>query len=97
MRESKAIRCPSGEKRGVPELGAPKEVSWIGFEPSLSQIQISKLPERLDRKAILRPSGEMSWSICSRVEEISLVGGPFGPVQSGPTVRQTFVFLRLRK
>jgi hypothetical protein len=62
-RESKAIRPPSGDQRGVP-LITPKEVSWRTLDPSPSQTQISMAPLRSDSNAIL-PSGEMladSWS-----------------------------------
>ena len=33
-------------------------INWIGLEPSASQIQISRNPERAELKAIFRPSGE---------------------------------------
>src|SRR2546422_4694257 len=44
--ESKAMRWPSEDQRGLPACGPPKNVNWIGFEPSLSHTQISALPER---------------------------------------------------
>jgi hypothetical protein len=57
-REAKTICRPSGEKRGAVVAGPPKEVNWTGFEPSALQVQISRLPERSDTKAMLLPSGE---------------------------------------
>jgi hypothetical protein len=57
-REAKTIRRPSGEKRGAVAAGPPKEVNWIGLEPSALQAQISKLPERSEIKAMLLPSWE---------------------------------------
>src|SRR5262249_53437758 len=57
-RLSKAICVPSGDQRGVPVRVPPKWVNWEGERPSESQIQISLLPERLERKAIRLLSGE---------------------------------------
>ena len=56
--ESKAIRPPSGDQRGVETCGPRKEVNWTGLEPSLLHTQISVFPERPDTNAILLPSGE---------------------------------------
>lgn len=44
--ESKAIHLPSGDQRGEPTLGPAKEVTWRGFWPLLSAIQISSEPVR---------------------------------------------------
>jgi hypothetical protein len=56
--ESKAMRPPSGDQRGVVTSAPPKSVSCTALEPAPSEIQISPFPERLDQKAILLPSGE---------------------------------------
>src|SRR5690348_6667603 len=69
--ESKAIRPPSGDHRGVVMSGPLKEVNCTAFEPSLSHTQISRLPERVDTKATFVPSGENCGEESSRVEEIS--------------------------
>src|SRR5262245_55079075 len=88
--ESKAIRAPSRDQRGEPTEGPPKKVSCTGFKPSLSQIQTSSLPERLEPNAILWPFGE-NWPLDStRVEEINLVGGARKPFELGPPIRQMF-------
>src|ERR1700723_765696 len=70
-RESKAIRSPSGDQRGVPAT-TPKEVSWRTLDPSTSQTHISRFPLRLDSNAIFLPSGEMLGDSCSADETISL-------------------------
>jgi hypothetical protein len=67
------MRVPSGDQRGVP-LSEPNEVNGTVFEPSLSQTQISPLPERPDAKAILRPSGENCGNTSLRVEEMKFIG-----------------------
>ena len=54
--------------------GPPKEVNWMGSVPSLSQIQISLLPERFDSNVILLPSGEKLGNNSDRVEEMNLFG-----------------------
>ena len=46
---------PSGDQRGVPLL-VRKKVSWRGFEPLLSHIQISLVPDCTEAKTILLPS-----------------------------------------
>src|ERR1051325_6402462 len=81
IHESKAICRPSGDQRGVPVSGPPILVKARGLDPSLSHIQISKVPERRDAKTILFPSGEYRGPLSSSVEEISFSGAlscPFG-------------------
>src|SRR6516162_2234598 len=56
-RESKAIRRPSGDQRGVP-VTVLKCVNWRRLVPSLRHIQTSDAPLRVDSKAIILPSGE---------------------------------------
>ena len=34
------------------------DVSWMAFDPSGSETQISRSPERAEAKTTLRPSGE---------------------------------------
>ena len=70
-RESKAIRPPSGDQRGVP-VYTPKEVSWRTLDPSTSQTHISRAPLRSDSNAIFLPSGEMLGDSCSAEETINL-------------------------
>src|SRR5262245_4775447 len=88
--ESKAIRAPSEDQRGAPTPAPPKLVNCTGTEPSLLQIQISELPDRLDTKAIFLPSGEYRGLVSSCVEEINLVGGLPRPVELDTSVRQRF-------
>ena len=54
--------------------GPPKSVSCVGFEPSALATQISMLPERVDSKAILLPSGENCGLKSTRVEEMKRMG-----------------------
>ena len=44
--------------RRASNMSVSNELSCNGFEPSESETQISKLPDRFDMKAILVPSGE---------------------------------------
>ena len=69
--ESKAIRLPSGDQRGVVTSGPLKEVTWTGLEPSLLHTQISECPERSDTNAILVPSGENCGAESSCVEKMN--------------------------
>src|ERR1700750_1828897 len=57
-RESKAIRWPSLPRLGPPVRGPLTLVSWVGLRPSLSDIQISEVPERSDWNTTWVPSGE---------------------------------------
>jgi len=79
------MRSPSGHQRGLPVIGARIEVNCTASEPSLAETQTSWLPERVDIKAILLPSGEY-WGFSSvRVEAITGIGEPalpFGPCSS---------------
>src|ERR1700722_2003487 len=70
-RESKAMRPPSGDHRGVP-VTTPKEGSWRALDPSTSQTHISRVPLRSDSHAILLSSGELLGASCSADETISL-------------------------
>src|SRR5262245_43314537 len=80
--ESKATCCPSGDHLGEAVMGAAKEVSGAGFEPSLLLTQISYDPERSDGKASRWPSGE-TWGLPSkRVEATSLDGAAAPEVPS---------------
>jgi len=69
-------------------MGPPSEVNCWAFEPSLSQTQISSLPERLDPKTIRLPSGEYSGCFSKRVEEISSFGGPGAGPAPASSMRQ---------
>src|SRR4030095_16495794 len=71
--ESKAICRPSGDHIGLPTLGPPKEVTCLGFEPSLLHTQISIVPERLDWKAMCLPSGDILGSLSDRDKQIRQV------------------------
>src|SRR3954451_18503689 len=67
--ESKTICFPSGDQRGVPVTKDPlKAVTWRQCVPSLAQVQISLVPERLDPKTMRLPSGEY-WGLPSTAEE----------------------------
>src|SRR4051812_22337816 len=89
-RESKAIRCPSGDQRGEPTSGPPNEVTGTGFRPSESHIQISLLPVLAEVKATFLSSGEYCGLKSCRVEEINLPGPDFSAVPSR-SIRQMFV------
>src|SRR5262245_1298111 len=81
-------RCsPSGDQRGGPISGPPKEVICTAFEPLRSLSQISRLPERLDKNEILFPSGENWGPDSPRVEAIQALplAAPSGP---GTSIRQ---------
>jgi hypothetical protein len=70
--ESKAIRSPSGDHRGVVTQGPPNKVNGTAFDPSLLHAQISGWPERLDTKATLLPSGENCGSMSLRLDEMKV-------------------------
>src|SRR5262249_54558168 len=95
MRESKAMRRPSGDQRGVPVVRS-KEVSWTRFAPSLSHIQISKFPDRVDSKTILLPSGEYCGPWSKFVEAINLIGGLLRPFDCCSSILQMLVSNALR-
>src|SRR5579872_5242287 len=57
-RESNAIRWPSGDQLGEPVKAPRQFVTALGLRPSASQTQISLVPVRSERKAILSPRGE---------------------------------------
>src|SRR5258708_37009145 len=57
VRPSKAIHMPSGDHRGLPAR-LSNDVSLSGSLPSALHFHISEFPERVDSKAISRPSGE---------------------------------------
>ena len=84
------ISLPSGDQSGTPTWGPPKKVNCRGFEPSLSQIQTSRLPDREETKTILFPSGEYCGSKFSPVEAINLVGGALLPFDWGTSYLQMF-------
>src|SRR5262249_10272877 len=74
--ESKAIRFPSGDQRGVPADEPARENSSWAWEPSASLTQRPWTPLRLDSKAIRLPSGEYCAAPSMRVEAINGAGGP---------------------
>src|SRR5437763_17152873 len=88
--ESKAIYLPSGDQHGVPVSGPLNEVNWIGFEPSLAQTQISKLPDRSDAKTMLLPSGAYRALVSRRVEAVNLDGSLLWPGEAGASTRRLF-------
>src|SRR5215813_3870281 len=77
--ESNAICRPSGDQFGLPELGPPKEVTCLGFEPSLLHTHISIVAERSDWKTIRLPSGDIFASMSCRDEQSRQVDGFFRP------------------
>src|SRR5690242_17735351 len=87
--ELNAMDLPSGDQVAQALVPRPIDVNCREFEPSLSHVQISRLPDRLEQNAIRRPSGEGWGFISSRVDEITNSGGRviFGPLT--PT-RHTF-------
>src|SRR2546430_13001702 len=88
--ESKAISRPSGDQRGVPVRGPPMLVNCLTLVPSLSQTDISKLPERREAKTILLPSGEYCGPLSSCVEEISFSGDSSCALKLRKPIRQIF-------
>src|SRR5947207_981537 len=90
-RESKAMSLPSGDQRGVPVFLMPNELSCTALEPSVSETQISVLPDRLDEKVICFPSGETFGPICSRDKLTTFQACACGWERS---TRQIFMFLR---
>src|SRR5258707_5191710 len=85
----KTMLAPSGDHRGASAIGARNEESCRGFPPSLSAIQISSLPVRLETKAILLPSGENSGAVSYPVEKMIFVGRGI-PLDRGFTTLQIF-------
>src|SRR2546429_9723200 len=65
-RESKAMRLPSGDQCGDPVILMPNELSCMAFQPSESENQTSWLPDRLEWKTILVPSGEIFRAVLFR-------------------------------
>src|SRR5215469_3910032 len=93
--ESKTIRWPSGDHRGLP-TNPCREVNCNAFEPSLAHTQTSVCPERPEANTIFLPSGEYCGASSGYVEEIRLTGSPvfsFGP---GSSSRQILVSLKDR-
>src|SRR5438105_1978959 len=83
--ESKTMRLPSGDHRGLPVTGALKLVNWRGKDPSSSETHTSVGPDRLEINAILLPSGEYWGAYSSRVDAASLdipTTAPYGPSSS---------------
>src|SRR5688572_18272603 len=74
--KSKAICCPSGDQRGVPELAPARENSSPAREPSASLTQMPRTPLRLDSKTIRLPSGEYCGVESKRVEAMNRIGVP---------------------
>src|SRR5215813_4581228 len=89
-RTSKAIWRPSEDQLGEPVCGPLKFVTWIGFEPFASEVQISKAPDRSDLNVIRFPSDEYCGAESYFEDEINIVAAsvlPFVPVSSS---RQIF-------
>src|SRR5690348_7180851 len=90
------MRSPSGDQSGVPVAGPPIELSRIQLVPSLSHVQISRLPVRLDSKAIFLPSREYWGANSLAVDEIKWIGAfaavllPSALLQLGTPSRQIF-------
>src|SRR4051812_21500061 len=82
MFELNARNRPSGDHVGQALVPRPIDVTCTGFKPSLSETQISKLPERFEQNATCFPSGEGCGFISSRVDPLSCLGVPitFGPL-----------------
>src|SRR5438874_13400187 len=76
MSELNARNRPSGDHVAQAFVPRPIEVTCIGFSPSLSETQISILPERFEENAIRLPSGEGCGFISSRVDTLNCLGGP---------------------
>src|SRR5687767_631949 len=71
-----ASSSPLGDQRGNPGLELKASVvSWLAEPPSGSATQICTSPERSDRKATLRPSGERLARKSALVEAIADAAG----------------------
>src|ERR1700751_655858 len=81
-RESKTIRWPSGDHRGVP-VWEWKLLNFTASLPSRFDTQISDDPERSDPKTIRLPSGDMSG--CESSREV----GNSSAVDVGPRLRRS--------
>src|SRR6478672_11814504 len=82
--ESKTNDLPSGDQRGVPERNEPlKLVTCRQCWPSLAQVQISRVPDRLDANAIRLPSGEYCAKRSCAEESVSLRGAGTAPGRVG--------------
>src|SRR4051812_14209743 len=91
--ESKTICFPSGDQRGVPVTKDPlKAVTWKQCVPSLAQVQISLVPDRLDAKAMRLPSGEYSALPSTAEEEVSRTGAGIPRLASATSSLQIFPF-----
>src|SRR5262245_33968740 len=89
-RQSNTICLPSGDQLGDPASGPRNEVRRMGFSPSLSQTQISSLPERLETNAIRLPSGEKRGLASRAVETIRLAsGGDFSEPPSSASLNMS--------
>jgi hypothetical protein len=84
------MRWLSGDHRGLPVTGPLKDVSGTQFAPVRSHVQISKLPERFDSKAILLPSGEKRGAVSSRVDEMSGLERRLGLAETDKSICQMF-------
>ena len=82
---------PSGDQFACPDKGLSKCVSWVGFDPSRSQIHTSSNPERREPNAIVLPSGEYRGKLLNPAdlpEVMNRAGDRPSPPASGPPTRQ---------
>ena len=84
------MKRPSGDHCGDPVDGPPNAVSAEALEPSASLIQISRVPDRVDSKVTLRPSGENAGLCCVRLDAINLAGAPPARVGASSATCQMF-------
>jgi hypothetical protein len=63
-------------------------VNRIGLEPSLSEIQISQLPDCPDVQANFFPSAERAGCTSGKGEVVSFLGASSGPPAPGARMRQ---------
>ena len=69
------MRSPSGDQHGRVDC-APNEVNCIRLWPSLSDVQSSIQPMRLELKTSFLPSGEYCGECCRRVVGANFLGDP---------------------
>src|SRR5512145_2876752 len=84
---SKTICLPSGDHLGEPQKRL-NQVNRTKRWPSLPHTQISQLPERLEAKTILLPSGENRISTSILVEVIKGCGVACGFAPLSSSIRQ---------
>src|SRR5881227_1352863 len=89
--ESKTNKLLSGDQRAVEERKGPlKLVTWAQRRPSLAQVQISRVPDRLDANAIRFGVGEYCGFRKCAEESVSFTGVVTEPGRTAISCLQIF-------